>query len=403
MCDGSHLIKVWSFGETPLANAYVDPAEASEPDLFFPLDVYFCEDCHLVQLCDIVDPEVLFSHYQYVSSTSSSFRAHFDAYAMHIIDRFHLTEKSFVVDVGSNDGVLLKPFQKHGVRTLGIDPAENVAKLAIADGIDTRVAFFTPDIAKEIVDEHGKADIITANNVFAHTDDVNGFVQSVKELLAPEGVFIFEAQYLGDLIEKNLFDIVYHEHLCYYHVTPLVTFFARHGLEVFDVELVGTHGGSIRVFVQGKNGPNARESRLNDLLKNEEQYGLNSINPYRHFAERIQENKERLHKIIREIKAEKKRIVGYGAPAKLTTLMYAFGLNGNDIEYIVDDDKIMKQGKLTPGTRIPIVAPSILATDKPDYCLILAWNFAEVIMEKQKASKNYQGKFIIPIPYPSII
>lgn len=402
LCGGRRLAKVWSFGKTPLANAYVDPARTDAPEPFFPLDVFRCEDCRLVQLICVVDPALLFAHYQYVSSTSAVFRAHFEAYAAHIIERFRLTGASFVVDVGSNDGVLLKPFRKHGIRTLGIDPAENIARIARADGIETEVAFFTPEIAKRIARARGRADIITANNVFAHTDDVTGFVAAVQELLASGGVFVFEVQYLGDLLEKNLFDIVYHEHLCYYHVHPLVTFFARHGFDVFDVGRVETHGGSIRVFVQRKNGPHARARGLDDLLAHEEECGLNRIGTYRRFAERIRSNKAKLHAIIREIKGKGGRIAGYGAPAKLTTFLYAFGLDGKSLDYIVDDDRIMKQGKLTPGTRIPIVDPGKLYEDKPAFCLILAWNFAEQIMNAHKRFTEQGGKFIVPVPFPII-
>ena len=273
MCDSEKLEKVWSFGPTPLANAYLEPEEVGKKEeLFAPLDVYYCQNCHLVQLKDVVSPNVLFDNYLYVSSTSPTFVKHFEDFAASLIERFELDEKSLVVDAGSNDGVLLKPLQRAGLRVLGVDPAENVAQMARADGIPTRADYFTPDVAKSIAEEQGKADVIAANNVFAHTDDVDGFTQAVKILLKDDGVFVFEAQYLGDLMAKNLFDIVYHEHVNYYTVHPLVKFFEKHGMEIFDVARPAVHGGSLRVFAAPSGSPLAtrKTERLEQILKEEE-------------------------------------------------------------------------------------------------------------------------------------
>lgn len=403
MCGNRNLTKVWSFGPTPLANAYLKPEELGAPEPFVALDVYHCEDCHLNQMRDIVSPEVLFARYLYISSTSPKFIAHFEDYARHITERFKLTSESFVIDVGSNDGILLKPFQDQSINILGIDPAENVAEMANAAGIPTRAAFFTPDVAAAVARELGQADIITANNVFAHTDNVDIFIEAVKVLLKPTGAYIFEGQYLGDLVAKNLFDIVYHEHLCYYHVTPLIKFFAKHGMEVFDVERPSVHGGSIRVFVQFAGGPHKKEARLTQILKEEEAAGLNTLKTYQDFAARIEANKQKLLALLGELKKAGKRIVGYGAPAKATTLLYAFGLDGSILDYIVDDDKKIKQGLLMPGNHIPIKSPDMLYQDKPDYCLILAWNFAEPIMLNHKRFREQGGRFIVPIPEPRLI
>ncbi len=410
MCDGKDLTKVWSFGDTPLANSYLKPEQiggVEEP--FAPLDIFYCGDCHLVQMLDVVDPDVMFSNYLYVSSTSPKFVAHFEDYAKSLISRFGLDKDDLVVDVGSNDGVLLKPFKKAGIRILGIDPAQNVADMANADGLETVADYFTPEVADKIVSSKGKAAIISANNVFAHTDDVNLFVEATKRLLADGGVYVFEAQYLGSLMENNLFDIVYHEHVCYYSVHPLVKFFAKHKMEVFDVEQPTVHGGSLRVFVQKAGGPHKREERLDEVLAEEKALGLDGIETYKGFMSRIEKNKEKLQNMLRGIKSEGKRIVGYGAPAKATTLLYAFGLDGDTIDYIVDDDKKFKQGMVMPGNHIPIVAPDYLykpfdsAQGKPDYCLVLAWNFAEPIMENHARFANEGGKFIVPIPEPKII
>ncbi len=405
MCGSHNLKQVWSFGETPLANEYVMPfdmAQGKPKEPFAPLDVYKCEDCHLVQMCDVVDPEVLFGDYLYVSSTSSSFVAHFEDYAKHLIERFELTDKDLVIDVGSNDGVLLKPFQAAGVRVLGIEPAQNIAAQANLDGVETVSEFITVEGAKMLAQKHGKARVVTANNVFAHTDDVGVFTSAVKELLTNDGVFVFEVQYLKSLIEKNLFDIVYHEHVCYYHVHPLVNFFEKHGMEVFDVEQPEVHGGSIRVYVQLQGGGHEKTQQLADVLEEEEKEALNDVSTYELFMQRIERNKQDLMHILENIKKSGKRVVGYGAPAKATTLMYAFGLGGDVIDYVVDD-AVMKQGRLMPGTHIPIVSSEQLYKDKPDYCLILAWNFAEPIMENNKEFTKQGGQFIIPTPEPRIV
>lgn len=402
MCGSEELVKVWSFGETPLANSYVDPKKIPEDEPQAPLDVYYCQNCHLVQLRDVVDPDVMFTDYRYVSSTSPTFVKHFEDYANHLINRFKLDKKSLVVDVGSNDGILLKPLQEKGIKILGIDPAENVADIANREGIETLAEYFTPHVAGRCAEKYGKASIIAANNVFAHTDEVDVFVEAVKFLLSPEGVFVFEAQYLGDLMAKNLFDIVYHEHVCYYSVHPLVQFFAKHGMEVFDVERQTVHGGSLRVYVQWQGGPHRREERLDKVLREEEQQGLTRLATYREFADRVEQNKEQLRQMLHEIKQKGKKIVGYGAPAKATTLCYAFGIDKSVLDFIVDDSE-MKQGLLMPGTHIPIVGWGALYADRPDYCLILAWNFAEAIQQNHKRFAEQGGRFIIPVPEPIIV
>ena len=400
LCGSTDLVQVLSFGETPLANAYLASADLDTPELCAPLVVNACRACKLIQLRDVVDPEVLFSNYLYVSGTSPVFVAHFADYAKTVAQRFSLSGDSLVVDVGSNDGVLLSHFKKEGTKILGVDPAQNIAEEATRKGIPTIAKFFTPETARGIVAEHGKASIITANNVFAHTDDVVGFVESVKELLLPDGIFIFENQYLKDLIEQNLFDMIYHEHLCYYHLTPLVPFFQRLGLRIFDVEHVPTHGGSIRVFVGWEDGPHKTSEKVGHVLRGETV--LNTVSTYHAFAERIDAIGKKLRSLLGEFRRHDKRIVGYGAPAKATTLCYALGINGNMLEYIVDDSK-MKQGLYMPGTHIPIKVPDTLYTDTPDYCLILAWNFADSIVKNHQQFIKNGGAFILPVPIPRIL
>jgi len=399
LCGSTKLVEVLSFGDTPLANAY-RASDDTSPELFAPLTVTACRNCHLVQLRDVVDPELLFGNYLYVSGTSPVFVAHFAEYAHTVAKRFALSKDSLVVDVGSNDGTLLAQFKNEGTKVLGIDPAENLAAEATKRGIPTTAAFFTPETARALAKKHGRAAIITANNVFAHTDNVAGFVESVKELLAPEGVFVFEAQYLKDLVEKNLFDMVYHEHLCYYHLTPLIPFFERLGLTLFDVEHVPTHGGSIRVYVGWANGPYAISERVGQMREAETM--LNDLSTYRALAGRIKAIGEKVRSLIEEFRRRGKRIAGYGAAAKATTLCYALGIDGSMLEYIVDDSPL-KQGLSMPGTRIPIRPSTMLYENPPAYCLIIAWNFADSIMKTHERFVKEGGFFILPVPEPRLI
>ncbi len=403
LCGSSALAPVWNFGETPLANAYLTAAQIGEPEFSAPLEVARCQACHLLQLRHAVSPDILFRDYLYVSSTSPRFIAHFAAYADRLVERFHLGEQSLVADIGSNDGILLKPLQARGVRVLGVEPAQRIAAGANAAGIPTVAEFFTPSLAARLRAEHGPASVITANNVFAHTPDLHGFVDAVRAWLKDDGIYVFEVQYLGDLLEKNLFDIVYHEHLCYYHATPLVSYFAARGLAVFDIERVPAHGGSLRVFVQRAGGPHARADRLGALLAEEDRAGLNRADPYHAFAVRIARNKAALNRLLSGLRRAGKRVVGYGAPAKATTLCYAFGLGAETLAYIVDDDRVFKQGRFMPGTHIPIVPADRLYQDHPDYCLILAWNFAEPIREQHRRFTEQGGRFIVPVPEPRVV
>lgn len=400
-CHSKKLVSLWSFGKTPLANSYLTKQQLKKPEPFVPLEVYKCQTCHLVQLLHVVDPTILFGHYLYVSSTSPSFRQHFVEYAATLKKRFNLKPNDLVVDVGSNDGILLKPLKKNKVRILGIEPAANIARTANQEGIPTISEFFTPALAKKLRRTHGPAKIISANNVFAHTDTIDVFVQAIKELLTDDGVFVFEVQYLGDLLKNNIFDIVYHEHVCYYHVHPLLPFFARHGLQVFDVERQNVHGGSIRVYVQRQSGPYTSTARLKNILAEEKAAKLNSLAPYKAFGNRIKKNKRALHALLRQLKHQHKRVVGYGAPAKATTFMYALDLTAKHLEYIIDDSPL-KQNLYMPGTHVPIVPASKLYTDKPDVVLILAWNFATPIMATHQAFTKQGGQFIIPVPKPTL-
>jgi len=351
-----------------------------------------------VQLIDIVSPKLLFKNYVYVSSTSPTFIQHFKELASYLKEKFNLASDSLIVDIGSNDGILLRPFKELGMNVLGVDPAEKIAQQATKNGIETLPNFFTPDIAKGIVENKGKAKIITATSVFSHVDNLDSLVQGVKDLLDQDGVFVLEVYYLGKLIEKNLFDMIYHEHLSYFSVKTLSALMERLGMEVFDVEITDTHGGSLRAFVQNKNGPHKKQQSVKQFLEEEEKNKLHEISTLKNFSVKIENNKKDLINLIQKLKSNGKKIVGYGAPAKGNTLLNYFGIGTEILDYIVDDSP-NKQGLFTPGKHIPVFSFDKLSVDPPDYILILAWNFSDPIMEKCSEFEN----FIVPVPVPTIL
>lgn len=402
MCKGKKLEKIVSLGQSPLANSFLKKSDVKNKEHFFPLELLYCKNCKLIQLSYVVNPDLLFKNYLYVSSTSQTFVNHFELFAKDVFSELHLEKEDLVLDVGSNDGILLKPFKKLGCRVLGVDPAENVAPIAEKNGVPTIVAYFTKDIAKGIVHKYGHAKIVTGTNVFAHVDDLDELITAVKEVLSPDGVFIIEVPYLVDFLEKNLFDTIYHEHLSYLSVRPLLKLFSRFDMEVFDVKRVSSHGGSIRVFVKRKVALYPIHISVSQLLKLEQKRGLWKIKTYRDFARKIKKIKIVLIAMLEKLKKENATIVGYGAPAKGNTLLNYFNINQNFLEYIVDDS-LLKQGLFTPGMHIPILQSDMIKQTKPDYILILAWNFAESIMKKYSWFVKKGGKFIIPFPKPKIL
>ncbi|MBT3305751.1 MAG: class I SAM-dependent methyltransferase [Alphaproteobacteria bacterium] len=397
LCGGKDLTLVLALMPTPPANAFVDEDAKSKPQPCFPLDVFFCETCAHVQLLDVVDPAVLFESYVYVSGTSPSFVKHFDDYASALIDRFAPATGSLVIDIGSNDGTLLSTFQKRGLRGLGIDPARDIAANATKAGIETIADFFSPDLATKIVADRGHAAIVTANNVFAHADDLSGIVEGVRTLLAPDGVFAFEVSYLADVVSDTLFDTIYHEHLAYHSVKPLETFFAAQGMRLFAVERVPSHGGSIRGMAGLIDGPHSTDGTVAALIAAEQGAGLDRAETFQTFAADIDALGQQLKTLIDDIKTEGKTIAGFGAPAKATTLMYQFGIDADTIDFIVDDSPL-KQGLYSPGAHIPVVASDVLYERRPDYVLLLAWNFSSAIMDKHSAFLDSGGRFIVPLP-----
>lgn len=400
-CLNKNLKQVIDLGVQPAANAFLSKKQLKEKEPFFPLKVNFCPKCGQLQLTHIVSPDYLFRNYVYASSTSPVFIAHFENYAQSVYRKIKLSTDSLVVDIGSNDGILLKPFKKLGVKILGVDPATKIAKRATKNGIPTIAEYFNQPLANKIVKKWGQADVITANNVFAHVPFIDELIKAARNLLKPEGVLIIEAPYLVDFLQKNLFDTIYHEHVSYLSIRPLMTLFKRFNMTIFDVEKTESHGGSIRVFVKKKESKRKIKSTVEKFIQQELSFGLGKVQTYKKFAKKIDQNKKDLNKLLKKLKSKGKRIVGYGAPAKGNTLLNYFNIGPQTIDYIVDDS-FYKQGLFTPGMHIPVVSSEEILKTKPDYIFILAWNFAKPLMKKLEYFKKSGGKFIIPVPTPKI-
>lgn len=396
LCGGA-LELVFSLAPTPPANAFVSREDLHIAQDSFPLDLHLCRDCGHLQLLDVVDPGLLFRHYVYVSGTSPVFLEHFRAYAEDAVSRYGLRPGDLVVEIGSNDGSLLRFFREKGMRVLGVDPAQEIARAANQAGIETVEAFFEPRLAARIRGERGPAALVAANNVFAHADGLREMAEGVRSLLGPGGVFVFEVSYLLDVCEKLLFDTIYHEHLAYHAAGPLRSFFPRCGMEMIDARRVPTHGGSLRGVAQPAGGARRVSPAVGELIALEEAAGLRRPGTYRDFSARIDRRKAELGELLRGLKEQGKRIAGFGAPAKATTLMYHFGLGPGVIDFVVDDSPL-KQGLFTPGHHIPVLPASALYERRPDYVLVLAWNFADPILAKHKAFAEAGGRFIVPLP-----
>jgi SAM-dependent methyltransferase len=402
LCESRQLTRVLSLPPTPPANAFVPADRVGEAQACYPLDIYLCDSCSHLQLLDVVDPEILFRDYVYVSGTSPSFVRHFQDYAADCIARFSPPKRSLAVDIGSNDGTLLGFFKATGMTVLGIDPANAIAEAATNRGIETWPEFLSEPIVRRIHTQKGRAALVSANNVFAHVDDLAGFADCVRELLAPDGVYVFEVSYAADVHQDVLFDTIYHEHLSYHTVKPLIPFFAAHGLELFAARRVPTHGGSLRGFVQRAGGPQALDGSVTALVAAEAERQLDRVESWLAFAERINQVGEKLTDLLVQLKAGGKRIAGFGAPAKATTLMYRFGLDREVIDYIVDDSPL-KQGLFTPGRHVPVVPWSQAETERPDYMVVLAWNFASAIIANHTKYLETGGHFIVPLPEVRIV
>jgi SAM-dependent methyltransferase len=389
-------------GSSPLANTYLTEAQLEEPEPFYPLRVYVCEECFLVQLPETVSPEEIFSDYAYFSSYSDSWLRHARAYAEHMIERLDLDKTSKVVEIGSNDGYLLQYFKEHGVPVLGIDPAANIASAAQEAGIPTVVDFFGLDTAHRLRAAGEEADLLVGNNVLAHMPDLTGFVAGVKILLKPDGVATLEFPHLLRLIESGEFDTIYHEHLYYISLIAVERPFAQGGLTVFDVEELPTHGGSLRIYAKHSEGNSkAVDSAVHDLRARERHAGLERMDIYGSFDDRARDVKRGLLEFLIRAKREGKSIVAYGAAAKGNTLLNYCGIRQDFLDYVVDRSP-HKQGLFLPGTHLPILDPSVVAQTKPDYLLILAWNLRDEIMEQMSHVRAFGCKFVVPIPETTV-
>lgn len=367
---------------------------------FFPLRIAFCEDCKFVQLVDIVSKTELFQKHFYLSSISKTLSQHFSDYANEIVETF---KPKIILEIGSNDGVLLEPFRKLGVRAIGVEPCKQVADVSKSRNLETIVDFFTESLARKLVKKVGKVDVITANNVFAHIDGLDDVMRGVQVLLKDNGIFVFEVQYLVDLIEKLQYDFIYHEHMSYYSIMALQPYFEKFDMEIFDVKRMPTHSGSIRVFVRrtgSRKGPISKN--IENLLALERRLGLDMLKTFIEFSRNVKSHKVQLIKVLKKIKAQGKTIVGFGAGGRCSVLTNYCKITSDLVNYIGDDSPF-RQNKYVPGVHIPVVSLEKLHESKPDYILLFAWNYAGEIMKKHQAYIDGGGKFIVPLPKISVV
>jgi SAM-dependent methyltransferase len=398
-CGAAPLEPILDLGKTPLANALLGEPQLRNSEPRFPLELRFCARCSLVQITEKVPPEQLFSEYAYFSSFSDTIVAEARKLAGRIVADRALSKDSLVIEVASNDGYLLQHYRDRGIPVLGIEPAANIAKVANERGIRTRCEFFGSAAAERFAAEGLQADVLHANNVLAHVPDLNGFVAGIARVLKPGGVAVIEAPYLRDLIEKCEFDTIYHEHLCYFSVSALEPLFRRHGLGLANVERIAVHGGSLRLFASP--GMSAGEATRR-LMAEESAAGMLGHAYYSGFAARVEKLRDELRTLLAKLKDEGKRVAAYGASAKGSTLLNYFGIGAKELDYVVDRST-EKQGRYTPGTRLRILPPAHLLEDKPDYLLLLAWNFFDEIIAQQAEYRARGGRFIVPIPEVRVI
>ncbi|RCG25479.1 class I SAM-dependent methyltransferase [Streptomyces diacarni] len=401
VCERDDWQDVVSFGPVPLANQFLPQADSYD-ERFYPLGVRSCRSCRLMSLTHVVDPQILFRDYLYVTPDSEMITRHMRYVVDVCRERFEMPRDGLVVEFGSNTGRQLMAFRDTGMRTVGVDPARNLAAVAMADGIETVPEFFSAEAGASIKADHGPARLVLGRHVFAHVDDIAEIAAGARELLSPQGVLAIEVPYALDLLEKTSFDTIYHEHLSYLTVGTLVTFFERHGLRVVDVERLAVHGGSILVFVGHADGPWPVRPIVDELLETEQRAGMHLDATYEGFARNVAEIRAELPALLRGLVAQGKRIAGYGAPAKGNTILNVCGIGLDELEFCIDTTDL-KQGKVLPGTHVPVHPPEYAKEHAPDFYLLLAWNYAEEIIGKESAFRDSGGRFILPIPEPVIL
>ena len=390
-------------GMSPLANSYLNPAQLHKMEPFYPLRVFICADCLLVQAEEFESAEAIFGDYAYFSSYSDSWLQHAKNYVDMAAARFGLNRQNLVVELASNDGYLLQYFDARGIPVLGIEPAANVAEAALKKGIPTKVMFFSEETARNLARDRMKADLIIGNNVLAHVPKLNDFVQGMKVLLKPDGVITMEFPHLMRLMQESQFDTIYHEHFSYFSFITVEKVFYAHGLALFDVEEFPTHGGSLRIYARHtEDRSNPIGERVIELRARERELGLDALSGYLSFSEKVQGVKHKLFNFLIQAKAEGKSVVAYGAPAKGNTLLNYCGIRSDFIDYTVDRSP-HKQGHFLPGTHIPIFHPDKIIETKPDYLLILPWNLKEEVMEQMHSVRDWGGQFLVPIPEVQVL
>ena len=396
LCAAPTTRQVLPLQPSPIADAYVPASRLEEPQPRFPMDLYQCDSCGHVQLLDVVSAETLFRDYIYHTSDSPGLVEHFRQYVADLSARFAPKAGQLAVDIGSNDGTVLRFWRDQGLRVCGIDPAEQIAREATAQGLPTRCAYFNAAVGLALRTELGTATLVTANNVFAHADDLPGILDGVRELLDDAGIFVFEVSYLIDIIEKKLFDTVYHEHLCYHSIGPLRKFFSAHGMEIFDIERIATKGGSIRVFAQKKNGPQPTSSRVGELIDLEQSISLDSGKPFARLVQQLHANKMALHAELNKVRAGGGRVAGFGASATVTTLLTHFEL-APLLDYLIDDNP-KRSGLYSPHFHIPVLSSRLLRERPPACVVILAWQYSAPIIKKHGDFARDGRFFLTPMP-----
>lgn len=397
LCENKDLEKILDFGLHPPPLNFLN--EENENEKLYPLELYFCNECNLVQLGTAVDPRTMFKKYTYTSGVSVSFRKHLEDFAKYLVERLQLKKDDMVIDIGSNDGTFLEQFLLQNIKVLGVEPS-NVAEISKEKNISTINDFFDEKIAKEILTNYGKAKLISALNVFAHVDKLDSFMKGIKILLQEDGIFVTESQYLLDIVQRLEYDTMYHEHLRYYGLKQLKLLFEKYGMEVFDVQRVEAQGGSIRVFACIK-GQFTKSSEVSRLLEREDEFKLHDIQTIKEFANRVYQNKEELCKLLSELKSKENKIAAISAPARSCTIFNFCNIDSKIIDFVVEKSPL-KIGKYTPGTHIKVVDDSELVNRQPDYALLLSWHLKDSLVPKIR-KEGYEGKIIIPLPRVQVV